>query len=95
MRLIPQRKSQTQKTVDTIVTWLKIGAVAGAARGAGKGAKKGVQRATKKTPVLRKAPIVLAAGGAAVVAAKKLRSSDGSTPSQPQQSHQAPAAVPG
>ena len=95
MRLLPKRKSQPQKTVDTVVTWLKIGAVAGAAKGAGKGAKKGVQRATKKTPVLRKAPSVLAAGGAAVVATKKLRSTDDSSPSQSQQTPQAPAAVPG
>ena len=93
MRLIPRRKSKPQQTVDTIVTWLKLGAVAGAARGAGKGAKKGVQRATKKTPALKGAPIVLAAaGGATLVAVKKLRSTDGSTP---QQTQQAPAAVPG
>jgi hypothetical protein len=80
MRVIPKRKSRTQKTVDTIVTWLKIGAVAGAAKGAGKGAKTGVRRAAKKTPALRRAPIVLAAGAAAAVAAVKLRSSGDSSP---------------
>ena len=60
MRVIPQRKSQTQKTVDTIVAWLKLGAVAGAAKGAGKGAAK------------RVLPIA-AAGTIAFVALKKLR----------------------
>jgi hypothetical protein len=80
MRLIPQRKSQTQKTVDTIVAWLKLGAVAGAAKGAGKGAGKGVKRAAKKNPAIKRAPIVLAAGGAAILAVAKLRSGSDSPP---------------
>jgi hypothetical protein len=81
MRVIPRRKSQTQQTVDTIVAWLKLGAVAGAAKGAGKGAQKGVRRAAKKNPAIKRAPILLAAGGAAVLAAVKIRSGGDSTPS--------------
>jgi hypothetical protein len=49
-----------------------------------------------RTPVARRAPIVLAAGGATVVAAKKLRSSNGA--SQTQQTTSSPptsATVPG
>jgi hypothetical protein len=83
MRLLPRRnKSEAAKAVDTIVTALKLGAVAGAVKGAGKGVEKGVKRATKRTPAVRKAPIVLAAGGAAVLAAVKLRS-NGSAPAPP------------
>jgi hypothetical protein len=93
MRLIPRRtKTGPAKAADTLITALKLGAIVGGIRGATKGAGKGAtkavkgtaayktsKKAAKKTPVLRKAPIVLAAGGAAVVAARKLRS-NGSSP---------------
>ena len=87
MRLIPRkRKTAPQQAVETIVTALKlgaiIGAVKGATQGAGKGASKGVQRAAKRTPAAKRVPIVLAAGAAAAVAAKKLRS-NGASPAQP------------
>jgi hypothetical protein len=109
MRLIPRRrKTGPAKAAETLVTALKLGAIVGAVQGATKGAGKGTKKAVKgtaayktskkavsRTPVLKRAPVVLAAGGAAVVAAKKLRSTDGSSPSQPQQTQQAPSAVPG
>jgi hypothetical protein len=94
MRLIPRRKKTgPAKAADTLMTALKLGAIVGGIQGATKGAGKGAKKAVTKTPLLRRAPIVLAAGGAAAVAAKKLRSD--STPTQPQQTPQAPAAVPG
>src|SRR3954454_5929500 len=85
MRLIPKRrKSGPAQAVETVFTALKLGAIVGAVQGAEKGARKGVKRAVKRKPALREAPIVLAAGGAATLAALKLRS-NGSEPAQPQQ----------
>ena len=87
MKLIPRRKKQPAKTVDTIVTALKLGAIVGAVRGgtkgAGKGAKKGVKRVAKRTPAVpRVVPIAIATGAGAVVV-KKLRSNGSAAQPQP------------
>jgi len=88
MKLIRRRKKEPAKTVDTIVTALKLGAIIGAVRGgtkgAGKGAKKGVKRVAKRTPAVPRAvPIAIATAGAGAIAVKKLRSNGSAAQPQP------------
>ena len=97
MKLIPSRKSRPKKAADTILNSLKlgaiIGAVQGATKGAGKGASKGVKRVTKKTPTKRVVPIAVAAGGASLVAVRKLRSSRNDSSNRPSQATPPPVTA--
>jgi hypothetical protein len=91
MKLINRRKSRTAQAADL---------VAGAAKTARKAIKatvayKAAKGLAKRTPVVRRAPIVLAAGGATVVAAKKLRSSGTAQPEQSTPPPPTSATVPG
>src|SRR5215212_3186810 len=82
MSLLKRKNPKPQQAADWLTTFLKAGALGVAARGAGKGAKKGAGKGAKKAAAKggkslgrRLAPIA-AVGAVAVVAAKKLRSSD-------------------
>jgi hypothetical protein len=76
-----RRKSRRSRAADILGTYLKFQAAKKATRGARKAAKgTAAYKVAKKTPVVRRLPIVAGAGVAALVAAKKLRSGG---PSQP------------
>jgi hypothetical protein len=86
MKLINRSKSRPEQLLDeargavkTISKEVKAIRKALEATAAYKGAKK----AARRTPVVKRVPVILAAGGATVVAVKKLRTSD--SPSPPQQ----------
>ena len=69
-----RRKSRSSRIADVLGTYLKLKAVKKVAKGAGKAAKgTAAYKVAKKTPVVRRIPIVAGAGVAAIVAAKKLR----------------------
>ena len=73
-----RRKSRADKLADVLGTYLKLKAARKAAKGAGKAAKgTAAYKVAKKTPVVRRIPIVAGAGLAAVLAARKLRSGGG------------------
>jgi hypothetical protein len=78
MSLLRRNKSKPQQATDWLTTVVKLGAVGAAARGAGKATKKGAKKAGAqggKGLGRRLAPFA-AVAAVAVVAAKKLRSSD-------------------
>ena len=80
---IRRRKSTSSRIAGALGTYLKLKTAKKAAKGAGKVAKgTAVYKVAKKTPVVRRIPIVAGAGVAAVVAAKKLRSSGGGATAQ-------------
>ena len=69
-----RRKSRKSQVVDLLETYLKLQAAKKATRGARKAAKgTAVYKVAKRTPVVRRLPIVAGAGVVAAVAAKKLR----------------------
>jgi hypothetical protein len=81
MRLRKQ-KSRKDQITDLAIDYLKVKAAGKAAKGAGKGAKKAakgtaVYKVAKKTPIVRRIPIIVGTGIAAAVVATKLRSSGG------------------
>jgi hypothetical protein len=70
-----RRKSRSSRIADLLGTYLKLQAAKKVAKGAGKAAKgTAAYKVAKKTPVVRRIPIVAGAGVAAVIAARKLRS---------------------
>ena len=93
MKLIPHRKRRRSQAVELITEALRLGTAWQAAKGAGKGARKAAKGTTaykagkaaaKRTPVVRRLPVVLAAAGAGAVAFRKLRSSGkAEAPQQP------------
>ena len=81
-----RQKSKKSQVVDLLETYLKLQAAKKATKGA-KGARKAakgtaVYKVAKKTPVVRRIPIIAGTGIAAAVVATKLRSSgdDSSAP---------------
>jgi hypothetical protein len=75
-----RRKSKKSQVVDLLETYLKLQAAKKATKGATKGARKAakgtaVYQVAKRTPVVRRIPIIVGAGVAAAVVAVKLRSS--------------------
>jgi hypothetical protein len=78
MKLIHRRKSRQEQLVELAKGATKTATKAVKATAAYKAAKSLVRR----TPASRRVPIVLAAGGATVVAVKRLRSSDTAEPQQ-------------
>jgi hypothetical protein len=69
-----KRKSRKQQVTDLAVKYLKLKTAGKAAKGAGKTAKgTAVYKTAKKTPGVKRIPIVLGAVGAALVAAKLIR----------------------
>ena len=99
MKLIPRRKPRRSQAVELITEALKLGAAWQTAKTAGKGARKAAKgtaaynagkTAAKRTPGVRRVPVVLAAVGAGALAFRKVRSGGrAQTPQQP-----APVAPP-
>ena len=73
-----RRKSKKSQVVDLLETYLKLQAAKKTAKGAKKAAKgTAVYKVAKKTPIVRRIPIIVGTGIAAAVVAAKLRSSGG------------------
>ena len=75
-----RRKSKKSQVVDLLETYLKFQAAKKATKGATKGARKAAEgtaayKVAKKTPVVKRIPIIAGAAVAAAVVATKLRSS--------------------
>ena len=76
-----RRKSKKSQVVDLLETYLKLQAAKKATKGARKAAKgTAVYKVAKKTPVVKRIPIIAGAAVAAVVVATKLRSSNDESP---------------
>jgi len=84
-----RRKSRSQQIADLMADYLKLQAAKKTARGAAKGARKAakgtaVYQVAKRTPVVKRIPVILAgaagATAAIVVVTRKLRSGDDSVP---------------
>ena len=77
MRLRKQ-KTRKQQVTDLAVDYLKLKAAGKAAKGAGKAAKgTAVYKAAEKTPLVKRIPVVIGAGVAALVATKVIRGRQG------------------
>src|SRR5215218_10434055 len=73
-----RRKSKTSQVVDLLETYLKLQAAKKATKGARKAAKgTAVYQVAKRTPVIKRIPIIAGAGVAIAVVVTKLRSSGG------------------
>jgi hypothetical protein len=73
-----RQKSKKSQVVDLLETYLKLQAAKKATKGARKAAKgTAVYKVAKKTPLVRRIPIIVGTGIAAAVVATKLRSSGG------------------
>jgi len=73
-----RRKSRTAKVADVLGTYLKFKAASKAAKGARKAAKgTAAYQVAKRTPVVKRIPLVAVAGAAAFLAAKLARSGRG------------------
>ena len=78
-----RQKSKKSQVVDLLETYMKLQAAKKATKGARKAAKgTAVYKVAKKTPIVRRIPIIVGTGIAAAVVAAKLRSSGGD-PSAP------------
>ena len=72
-----RRKSKKSQVVDLLETYLKLQAAKKATKGARKAAKgTAVYQVAKRTPFVRRIPIIAGAGVAIAVVVAKLRSSD-------------------
>lgn len=73
-----RRKSRKSQVTDLLETYLKLQAAKKTAKGAKKAAKgTAAYKVAKKTPFVKRIPIIAGAGVAALVVASKLRSSGG------------------
>jgi hypothetical protein len=71
-----RRKSKRDQAIDLLSTYLKLQAAKKATKGARKAAKgTAVYQVAKRTPVIKRIPIIAGAGVALAVIAVKLRSS--------------------
>ena len=78
-------KSRKQQVAELAVDYLKIKTATKAARGGAKGAKKAakgtaVYKVAKKTPLLKRIPVVVGAGAAALVATRVAKGRGSSQP---------------
>jgi hypothetical protein len=81
-----RRKSKKSQVVGLLETYLKLQAAKKATKGARKAAKgTAVYKVAKKTPIVKRIPIIAGAGVAAAVVAAKLRNSG--------EDHSAPAGA--
>ena len=72
-----RRKSRKSQVTDLLETYLKLQAAKKATKGARKAAKgTAVYKVAKKTPVVKRIPLIAGIAVAAAVVATKLRSSD-------------------
>jgi hypothetical protein len=77
-----KQKSRKQQVAELAADYLKVKAVSKTAKGATKAAKgTAVYKVAKKTPVVKRIPVVLGAGIAAFAAVKFARSRGGGQPS--------------
>jgi hypothetical protein len=71
-------KSKKAQAVDALGTYLKFKAAGKAAKGAKKAAKgTAVYQVAKRTPVVKRVPLIIAGAGAAVFVAMKARGGGG------------------
>lgn len=68
-----KQKSRRQQVAELAVDYLKIKTATKAAKGGAKGARK----IAKKTPVVKRVPVIVGAGVAAIVAAKVVKGRGG------------------
>ena len=77
-----KQKSRKQQAAELAVDYLKIKTATKAAKGAKKAAKgTAVYKVAKKTPIVKRIPVIVGAGVAAVVATKVVKGRGGSEPS--------------
>ena len=77
-----KQKSRKQQAAELAVDYLKIKTATKAAKGAKKAAKgTAVYKVAKKTPIVKRIPVIVGAGVAAVVATKVVRGRGGHEPS--------------
>ena len=77
-----RQKSRKQQVAELATDYLKVKAVTKTAKGAKKAAKgTAVYKVAKKTPLVRRIPVVLGAGVAALAAVKVVRGRGHSEPS--------------
>ena len=77
-----RKKTKKQQAGDLLVNYLKLKTAGKAAKGAGKGAKKAAKgtaayKVAKRTPVVKRLPLIVGAGAAALIATRVLRSAQG------------------
>jgi hypothetical protein len=77
-----KQKSRKQQVTGLAVDYLKLKTAGKAAKGAGKGAKKAakgtaVYKVAKKTPLMKRLPVIVGAGLAAIVATKVVKGRGG------------------
>ena len=77
-----KQKSRKQQAAELAVDYLKIKTATKAAKGAKKAAKgTAVYKVAKKTPIVKRIPVIVGAGVAAVVATKVVKGRGGNEPS--------------
>ena len=81
-----KQKSRKQQVAELAVDYLKIKTATKVAKGGAKGAKKAakgtaVYKVAKKTPIVKRIPVIVGAGVAAVVATKVVKGRGGGEPS--------------
>jgi hypothetical protein len=79
-----KQKSRREQVTGLAIDYLKLKTAGKAAKGAGKGAKKAakgtaVYKVAKKTPLMKRIPVVVGAGLAALVATKVVKGRSGDT----------------
>ena len=80
-----KQKSRKQQVAELAVDYLKIKTATKAAKGGAKGARKAAKgtaayKVAKKTPIVKRIPVVVGAGVAALVATKVVKSRGGGEP---------------
>jgi hypothetical protein len=80
-----KQKSRKQQVTGLAVDYLKLKTAGKAAKGAGKGARKAakgtaVYKVAKKTPLVKRIPVIVGAGVAAIVATKVVKGRGGNVP---------------
>ena len=77
-----KQKSRKQQVAELAVDYLKIKTATKAAKGAKKAAKgTAAYKVAKKTPIVKRIPVIVGAGVAAVVATKVVKGRGGNEPS--------------
>ena len=77
-----KQKTRKQQVAELAVDYLKIKTATKAAKGAKKAAKgTAVYKVAKKTPIVKRIPVIVGAGVAAVVATKVVKGRSGHEPS--------------
>ena len=81
-----KQTSRKQQVAELAVDYLKIKTATKVARGGAKGARKAakgtaVYKVAKKTPIVKRIPVIVGAGVAAVVATKVVKGRGGNEPS--------------